>query len=454
MRKAKANLLIYFFILLIFNSCKDDPSPVENEIVLPSIELNQEEKALVDELNKYISPINGFAPSTNNSDLEVLDKFAGTKVIGLGEATHGTKEFFQMKHRIFKYFVEKHGYKIFAFEADMGECIYIDRFITQGIGSINEVMKKMHFWTWRTEEVKDLILWMAQYNMGKSEANKIHFLGVDCQYVTYNKELIEEYLKKYDNQYPAFISSILTEVGSITYEKGASLEYNYRESLYRKYDSVYTYFLNMKSKLVSKSGEFEYNIISQLVKQGKQRLEVISNTTYGYRDLYMAQNTEWLSNLFGASTKIVAWAHNGHVGKNSLYSYSGSQGYHLKTSLNEDYKVIGFSFNMGSFQAINYDVNTKKYTGLIIHDIKILPPRESSNYIFYAANPKNFILVNSVIPTTNKLFSWLNTNRNFQSIGAVYYIAGFTNYFYSHNLFTTFDAIIHIQSTTAAIPFI
>lgn len=84
-------------------------------------ELSDSVKTLISELNKCIHPVSGSDPSLNNADLAPFDIFAGTKIIGLGEASHGTKEFFQMKHRLFKYFVEKHGYKIFGFEADMGE---------------------------------------------------------------------------------------------------------------------------------------------------------------------------------------------------------------------------------------------------------------------------------------------------------------------------------------------
>lgn len=456
--KSIINVITLLAIVYLVSSCKEDSSPTDSTNQKPNfeslqIELNSEEKTIVDELNKFINPINGADPNTDNSDLKVFDQFSTAKVIGLGEATHGTKEFFQMKHRIFKYFVQKHGFRIFGFEADMGECIYIDRFITKGIGSINDVMNKMHFWTWKTEEVKNLILWMRDYNNSRSETNQIHLLGVDCQYVNYNKALIGEYLSNFDPNYPEYINNILSIMEKTTYQavsKMTDIDYN---TLRKRFDSVYVYLENNKTKLSGQSGLFEYNLINRLAKQSTQFLDVASGKTSNTRDSYMAENTIWLTQLLSSNTKVVSWAHNGHVAKNELYTGTGSQGYHLKQKLNDDYKVIGFSFNTGSFRAVTYHSVSNSYGGVQEQFINRLPPRESTNYIFYALNMKNFILVNSSLAGSEKGYNWLNTSRNFLSIGAVYAYDIASNYFYPQNLITLFDAIIHFRTTSAAIAY-
>ena len=107
----------YFSVILIisftyFLSCKDEPAPTSPAQNSSRDKFTASEKELINDLNKYIKPFNGSSITNDDSDLQVLDKFADAKVIGLGEATHGTKEFFKMKHRLLKYFVEKHGFKI------------------------------------------------------------------------------------------------------------------------------------------------------------------------------------------------------------------------------------------------------------------------------------------------------------------------------------------------------
>ena len=52
----------------------------------------------------------------------------------------------------------------------------------------------MYFWSWRTQEVKQLLEWMRDYNIGRSEEEKIHYYGFDCQYTNYQPEYIQEYL--------------------------------------------------------------------------------------------------------------------------------------------------------------------------------------------------------------------------------------------------------------------
>lgn len=150
-------------------------------------ELDPDTQALVDILLDELEPLSDHPLGWEDQDLRWLDPLVNKSVVGLGEATHGTAEFFEAKHRIFRYLMENHGYKVYAFEADFGESIYIDEAIQKGnAGEIGSLMNaKMHFWTWKTEEVKALLEWMCTYNQGKAEEDKIHYVGVDCQFNTY-----------------------------------------------------------------------------------------------------------------------------------------------------------------------------------------------------------------------------------------------------------------------------
>jgi len=444
----------WIIIIIVFCSCKEKENPVESfNPIEEHVELYESEKQILSELKKYVTPCNTSFPYAEASDLKVLDGFAEATILGLGEATHGTLEFFQMKHRIFKYFVEQHGFKIFGFEADMGECIFINRFITRNQGTIEEVMNKMHFWTWKTQEVKELILWMNQYNKGKSDAEKIHLLGVDCQFKDYNKQLILEYLNKYDLSYPVYVNNILEEIDRIEYTEIKTMSASVIEKLKSKCDSLSSYFNDNMNRLTSHSGQFEYDLIERLIIQTKQFIDVYSNSTYNYRDKYMAENSVWLTKLLGNDTKVVLWAHNGHVAKDPFYSGSGSQGFHIRMELDYKYKVIAFSFSKGSFRAVYYDDQNKTYLDLTNHTINKLPPRESSNFIFHFSQPENFILINENVKQSASLLNWLNTTRKFLMIGAVYSNQLYDHYFYNYNLLASFDAVIHFQSTNAAIAY-
>jgi len=94
--------------------------------------------------------------SLPDNDLKPLTSFRTVNIIGLARPPNGTKEFFQMKHRIFKYMVEKHGFKAIAFEMDVA-----DHDLRRSYPGQNKwgywigYEGKMYFWTWKTDEVRD-----------------------------------------------------------------------------------------------------------------------------------------------------------------------------------------------------------------------------------------------------------------------------------------------------------
>jgi erythromycin esterase len=118
---------------------------------------------------------NGFA------DLAPLRSLiCDARIVSLGEATHGTREFFQLKHRLLEYCVSELGFTIFAIEASYPECLRINNYVLHGIGDPAAALAGTHFWTWDTEEVLALIEWMRSWN--QSHERQIKFYGFDMQY--------------------------------------------------------------------------------------------------------------------------------------------------------------------------------------------------------------------------------------------------------------------------------
>lgn len=408
----------------------------------------------VEDLNYIIHPINGASPELEDDDLLPLAYLGDCLVVGLGEATHGTKEFFQLKHRIFKYLVENHDFKVFGFESDMGESIFIDRYITTGEGNLTDIMiNTMHFWTWKTEEVRDLLEWMKTYNETLLESDKIHYIGVDCQTFTYQPELLMEYFNRVKPEYIPEIEPILNMIinmgnsYSIIYEYYEEIDLNRKQQIADSLSIMLDIFDIIEDDLLTDSTEFEYKYMRQLVINMLQVNDVYygysHNGNINYRDLYMAENVEWLyGNLLGESTKVALWAHNGHVANDMNYGYTGSVGYHIKNKLDSDYKIIGFSFSTGSFTAIS-GKNRKK-------TIYAIPLKGSLNYVFVYANHDNFILDIEDISNTSEFGEWVSQSNPFLMIGASF--NGNPNDYYRNIVLNEyFDVIINYDITTEAV---
>lgn len=443
--KYSDKILFYFFLTFFLFACKEETINNTEPEETFSIELSSEEKNIVKELNNYITPINTLPLLLNDNELKEFDVFGNLKIIGLGEATHGTKEFSQMKHRLFKYFVEKHGFRIFALEADMGECIYIDRYITEGKGNIQDVMKKMHSWILRTEEIKEFIEWIKKYNGGKLDNDRIHIFGVDCQFTTYIKDLVLKYLQESSINSPDYIVSILSTLSKLKYGNDSKIDNNLYK---RKCDSVTVFLKQNESELISKKGLLQYKIMTHLIEQGKQFIDVATQLSSDYRDLYMADNTLWLTTLMGNNTKVLCWAHNMHIANEKGIYSAGSQGFYLNQHMGNNYMAIAFSFNQGHLLAMFEENNN--FLGPKEHNISNLPKRNSINYIFHATKHKDFLLINKKIPANSNLYQWMNKYNPFLNIGLVYKD---TKAYSSIPLIQFFDAIIHFHETNASVPY-
>lgn len=113
------------------------------------------------------------------ADLQPLRGLVGdARIVALGEATHGTREFFQLKHRILEFLVSELGFDVFAIEATLPEAMDVNRYVLTGEGDPERALAGMYFWTWDTEEVLALIRWMRRYNEDPGHRRKVEFYGV------------------------------------------------------------------------------------------------------------------------------------------------------------------------------------------------------------------------------------------------------------------------------------
>lgn len=416
-----------------------------------SIEIDDSFLPIVRSLDNIIHPIYKSPLELSNEDLVSLAYLNDCKIVGLGEATHGTKEFFQMKHRIFKYLVENHDFKVFAFECDMGESYYVNNYIINGEGDIDDLMINiMHFWTWRTEEVKELIVWMKEYNEDKIDEDKIYFIGVDCQFLTYQADIIMDYFSNSNITLPSDLYSFLQEINQIgenIYEFYETISIDKKNEIHQNTDKLLTKIEEFRGELINASSEFEYQFIRQIALNIKQVNDVVySYSHYGeinYRDLYMSENTLWTSTLFGEDNKVALWAHNMHV---SNVEWFQSIGFHLKKQLKDAYQIIDFGFSFGSFTASN-----KKFIiyNLCANYIIRQPLFGSINYVCHYAQDDNFILKKTDIQADSDFDAWISEPHSFLDIGAVFNSNSY-NYYYDIKFKEHCDVLIYWDETTSS----
>jgi erythromycin esterase-like protein len=138
------------------------------------------------------------------ADMQPLKQVVGDAlIVSLGEATHGTREFFQLKHRMLEFLATQMGFTIFSIEANMPEAYRLNDYVLNGQGDPAELLRGMYFWTWNTEEVLDMIRWMREFN--RSGKGRLQFTGFDMQTTKVAEEIARGFATRYD---PDFLPTI------------------------------------------------------------------------------------------------------------------------------------------------------------------------------------------------------------------------------------------------------
>ncbi|MEM9832311.1 MAG: erythromycin esterase family protein [Bacteroidota bacterium] len=429
--------------VLLFSCQSDDGLQLDPEVV-----------SLLSSLEQEIVPLDDNPLLWADEDITFLDPVADKPIIGLGESTHGTAEFFNAKRRIFQYLVENHDYRVFAFEADFGESLFLEEAVQQGSKSqIRALMsEKMHFWTWRTQEVRDLLEWMSEYNIGKSEEEKVHYMGVDCQFNTYHPQLLNQYLHAANASFLELSDAVLSKAKADSEDRFEGYSPEEFTTYLSQIDALQDSMITHQSALVAVTSEKEFELHLRILKVTRQVSEVmyygsIGNYSVNYRDKYMAENTVWMLDYFEGD-KVVLWAHNAHIANDPTYG-SGSIGHYLLQELPNDYSTVSFMFSRGSFTAVGYE--DEQYTGLQEHTIDEEPQQESLTEVFHNASSSTFTIGVTDLQKHTEWSDFFSKGTQYLSIGAVFNDQ--PEDYYRRFRPNLYDQIIYFDNTTASQPF-
>jgi erythromycin esterase len=422
--------------LVLFQACAKKPAaPTEAEE--PAVQVDPQ---IVAWLKSNCVPFSTSKPGSSSEDLMPLKNIVGSaRIVALGEATHGTKEFFEMKHRILQFLVEEMGFNIFTIEASWSESNLVNDYVQTGRGDPGRLLAGLGYWMWNTQEVLDMILWMRQHNENAGSAPKVSFCGFDIQGAQLAIDSVIAYLSRVDPSVATWADSLYTPF--YPYSSSGSTYTNASADVKSLCSSnvqvVYGYLLEHGQEYEMKTSAAQFALALQAARVVVQMESYFGVLHAPDRDGFMAENAEWWLNQGGPSAKMVLWAHNFHVGY-----YNLSVASHLRSLHGEEIVNFGFAFSFGSFNAYPYDLNTSQITGPLSHFQAEPPPSGSYEYAFQAADLPRFFLDMRDGPT------WLVGPLGFRSIGAVYDQNSALSYFAWLSLPTSFDAVIYFQDTS------
>lgn len=422
-------------------------------LVIYSIACSAQKKELISSIREYAHPLNTTDPDPTLEDLSFLkDLIKNKSVIALGEATHGSKEFFTMKHRLVRYLVEEAGYRVFIIEANQPECMRINNYVMHGKGNPEEALFGIYFWTWNTNEVLEMIKWMRNYNEGKAEKDKVRFYGCDMQYAIAAAELIKQDFDSLQIDYNQY-KKLLDSLSSQSFRRLSGQDESVLKTMYAQVVELHRYSDKYKTEFINKTDAKYYMLHRQYLNILLQSMIQHTSDNDYFRDSCMAENTKWISE-YEQTDKIIIWAHNAHISKTKAYTTAkGYQmGYWLSSLFSDKYYAIGFDFHDGSFRAMNTMPNASKMSkktgkGVVTCTIR-KPAKNSSDHIYHKTELPMFYLDYKKASANKTIETYLNTITRIKIIGAIFNPKWEETYYQTVILQDYYDAIIFINTTT------
>jgi erythromycin esterase len=310
-------------------------------------------KEVVDWFRNAAIPLKTTNPYADLEDMSpLLSVVSNARIVAMGEGTHGSREFFQMKHRMLEFLVEKMGFTIFGIEANWPESLAVNDYVLNGKGDPAVVLAGLYFWTWNTEEVLNMIRWMRRYNEDPSHAKKVQFLGFDMQIARVAVSSVEDYLQRVDRRQYHTASEILAPLA----DEASEREYAHRTKELRQQTSqgiksLLAVFDQRKRDYVAASSEREWLLTRHNLEIVMQAEALCSSKNPTVRDRYMAENVKWILDQEPPGTKIMLWAHNEHVWTSDTLR-GEPMGKVLRQMYGKEMVVCGFAFDQGSFRAV------------------------------------------------------------------------------------------------------
>jgi len=334
----------------------------------PAPHLLQPSPGHTDWLRQAAIPVTTTVAGNGFDDLQPLEDVIGdARIVSLGEATHGTREFFEMKHRMLELLATEKGFTYFAMEAGMPEAAQLNEYVLTGQGDPAELLRRMWYWPWYTQEVLDMILWMREFNA--SGRGPVQFWGFDMQLSEVAAETVGAFLAQVEPDYlptanAAFARIAAAEVrGFATAAEAAAVR------------SVFEHISGRRDVYLQTLPAEQVDWAIQNARIILQDAENLAGITL--RDESMAANVEWILDHAPTGSKIVLWAHNLHVSREPTL-----MGNYLTQRYGDEMYVLGFAFGEGSYNAKG------AYLELVSAEAPPPPPGSLESFLRTAGLPR------------------------------------------------------------------
>lgn len=459
-RRRGVPLHVAALLLVVAIAGCDSTDPVRPD---PEIVPTDTTAVVLEWLRANAKPIARLENTADHADLAPFGAMVGTaSVVGLGESTHGTREFTQLKTRFFRHLVEQHGFRAFTIEATMPEGFMLDDYVRNGNGDALTAVRRLYFWTIGGLDLVEMVEWLRSYNLQRPPEERVGFYGVDIQFPGAAIDSVISYTRRVGG---AELGATIADLYACAQpyrndERGAFPAYladapaAERDACIPRIAQAHAMVRDARQSLVAASTVREYERTLQMARvvvqwSGLEQYAAAGDLrVYDHRDQAMAENVIWARNQHGPGARVVVSGHNGHVSMRPVRETPfgpGTMGYYLRQQLGAaGYVALGFAFDSGSaLSRAGVEAGVTEFNlppaGANIDAYEHLLRRVEGDYYYFdarAATPGS-------IPA-----AWLRGPHRLRTIGALYEPEYWQEYFGPSQLGVYWDIITFVRRST------
>ncbi|MCE9519564.1 MAG: erythromycin esterase family protein [Verrucomicrobia bacterium] len=399
----------------------------------------------------------------------LLDLVGDAHFVLLGEASHGTHEFYRERAQITKRLIREKGFTAVAVEADFPDANRVNRFV-RGMGNDVDAIdclggfKRFPAWMWRNADVLDFIGWLREHNDHlRDDSSKTGFYGLDLYSMNSSIEAVLSYLDKID---PEAARRARERYACFDCFGGDTQKYGYETALGHGYsceDAVVSQFVEIYSRS-AELAKLDGRVAADDFFVAEQNARLVKNAEQYYRTMYRSNVSSWnlrdshmmetlleLGNHLthkGKPPKMVVWEHNSHLGdaRATRMGQKGewNVGQLIRQKFENEAVLVGFTTHHGTVTA------SSDWGGQA--ERKHVRPALHGSYeaLFHQVGLKRFLLL---LREEGRLKSALRQPLLERAIGVIYRPESERLSHYFHAMLSEqFDAVIHIDETRAVEP--
>lgn len=411
-------------------------------------------------INRAAIPLS-FAKADYDSLLEWIGE---RRFVLIGEASHGTHEFYRERARITRRLIEEKGFNVVAIEGDWPDAYRVNRFV-RGMGDDENALDalgdflRFPAWMWRNMDVLAFVEWLREFSHGRRAEAQTGFYGLDLYSLHASIRAVLEYLDKVDPEgaeRARFRYACFDQFGEDPQKYGYAATFGLSRSCESEAVSQLVEMLRRSADLASRDGRVDADAYffaeqnARLIRNAEQYYRAMFGgraESWNVRDHHMADSLEWLCQI-RPKARIVVWAHNSHVGDASATELAKQGKVNLGQLARERFAdevfLLGFTTHSGEVTA------AARWEGPA--ERKVVRPALEGSYegMFHQTRVPAFLL-----PMHDpKVAQALAEPRLERAIGVIYEPrTERASHYVKCHLPNQFDAVIHIDRTKAVIPF-